>query len=159
MKFLVPLGLAAVCVLAWHTQGWPGLALVGGGVVMWGLLHITRMVTVLQRAARQPVGWVASAVMLNAKLHPGLPLLHVLTLTRALGERVSAEGADPEVFRWTDGGGASVRAEFAQGKLVVWALTRLPAPQPNPPHEPPPGAHAMPTNRPQSGHPIAPGQP
>lgn len=124
MKFIVPLALAALLLMAWHSQGWAGVALVGGGVVMWGLLHITRMVAVLRRAAHQPVGWVGSAVMLNAKLRPGVALLHVLALTRALGERVSQEGAQPEVFRWTDGGGSSVQAEFTHGKLRHWALSR-----------------------------------
>ena len=124
MKFFIPLALAALLLVAWHSQGWAGVALVGGGVVMWGLLHITRMVAVLRRAAHQPVGWVGSAVMLNAKLRPGVALLHVLALTRALGERVSQEGAQPEVFRWTDGGGSSVQAEFTHGKLKHWTLSR-----------------------------------
>jgi hypothetical protein len=132
MKFIIPMGLAALLVAAWQAQGWAGVALVGGGVVMWGLLHVTRMVAVLRRAAHQPVGWVASAVMLNAKLRPGVNLLHVLALTRALGERVSPDGAQPEVFRWTDGGGASVQAEFGAGKLAGWALTRADSPQPTP---------------------------
>jgi hypothetical protein len=150
MKLLIPLGLTALLLTAWHTQGWAGVALVGGGVVMWGLLHITRMVAVLKRAAHHPVGWVGSAVMLNAKLSPGVALLHVLALTRALGERVSAEGAQPEVFRWTDAGGSQVEAEFSQGKLVRWALNRPnepdqgqaapPAhPRPRPPPSPAPG--------------------
>lgn len=124
MKFVIPLGLAALLIVAWQTEGWSGVALVGGGVLMWGLLHVTRMVTVLKRAAHQPVGWVGSAVMLNARLRRGVNLLHVLALTRALGERLSDEGADPEVFRWTDGGGSSVQAEFTKGKLASWALTR-----------------------------------
>jgi hypothetical protein len=68
MKFLIPLGLAALFVVAWTSQGWAGIAMVGGGVVMWALLHFTRMLTVLKRAADRPKGWVDSAVMLNAKL-------------------------------------------------------------------------------------------
>jgi hypothetical protein len=105
---------------------------------MWGLLHMTRMMTVLKRAAHQPVGWVGSAVMLNAKLRVGVNLLHVLAMTRALGARLSDEGAQPEVFRWTDGGGSSVQAAFLSGKLVGWTLTRPAgtadlAEQPSPP--------------------------
>jgi hypothetical protein len=83
MKFLIPLGLVALFAVAWTSQGWAGIAMVGGGVVMWALLHFTRMLTVLKRAADRPKGWVDSAVMLNAKLRPGVNLLHIMALTRS----------------------------------------------------------------------------
>ena len=124
MKFLIPLGLIALFAVAWTSQGWAGIAMVGGGVVMWGLLHFTRMLTVLKRAADRPKGWVDSAVMLNAKLRPGVNLLHIMALTRSLGERLSDEGTEPEVFRWTDGGEVSVTCVLANGKLSSWELTR-----------------------------------
>jgi hypothetical protein len=94
---------------------------------MWVLLHFTRLTQVLKRAAAQPIGYVGSAVMLNAKLKPGANLLHVVAITRSLGERLSDEGAQPEIYRWTDGGASSVTAEFANGKLVKWTLLRPPA--------------------------------
>lgn len=125
MKFLIPLGLVALFAVAWTSQGWAGIAMVGGGVVMWALLHFTRMLTVLKRAADRPMGWVDSAVMLNAKLRTGVNLLHIMALTRSLGERLSEEGADPEVFRWTDDGSASVTCVLVGGKLTRWDLTRL----------------------------------
>lgn len=124
MKFLIPLGLAALFVVAWTSQGWAGIAMVGGGVVMWALLHFTRMLTVLKRATDRPMGWVDSAVMLNAKLRPGVNLLHIMALTRSLGERLSDEGTELEVFRWTDGGEVSVTCVLANGKLSSWELTR-----------------------------------
>jgi hypothetical protein len=124
MKFLIPLGLAALFVVAWTSQGWAGIAMVGGGVVMWALLHFTRMLTVLKRAADRPKGWVDSAVMLNAKLRPGVNLLHIMALTRSLGERLSEDGVDPEVFRWTDGGGSSVTCQLVGGKLTSWEMQR-----------------------------------
>ena len=122
--FWIPLGIAALLVLAWQSQGWAGIALVGGGLVMWGLLHVTRMLAVLRKAADRPKGWVDSAVMLNARLRPGVNMLHVLALTRALGERLSAEGAQPEVYRWSDGGASSVTCEFVNGRLTAWQLQR-----------------------------------
>ena len=135
-KFLVPLGCAALLVLAHRTYGWPGVAAVSGGLVMWLLLHFTRLMTVLKRTAHRPIGHVDSAVMLNAKLKPGVTLMHVIAMTRALGERVSPEGAEPEVFRWTDGGHSTVEAEFKNGKLVRWQLARpdpdAPTPAPAP---------------------------
>ena len=60
----------AVIALAYRAYGWPGIAIASGGIVMWALLNLTRTVTILQRAAQHPVGYVASAVMLNAKLKP-----------------------------------------------------------------------------------------
>ena len=123
-KLWVPLGIAALVWVAWDGMGWPGVALVGGGVVMWALLHVTRMLSVLRRAADRPLGWVGSAVMLNARLRAGVSLLHVMALTRSIGERLSPEGQDPEVYRWTDDGGSCVQCEFVQGRLVTWALTR-----------------------------------
>lgn len=124
MKFLIPLGLAALFVVAWTSQGWAGIAMVGGGVVMWALLHFTRMLTVLKRATDRPKGWVDSAVMLNAKLRPGVNLLHIMALTRSLGERLSEDGVDPEVFRWTDAGGSSVTCQLVGGKLTSWEMER-----------------------------------
>ncbi len=123
-KFLIPLGCAALLVVAHRASGWPAVAAVAGGLLMWLLLHFTRLMTVLKRAAYRPIGHVDSAVMLNAKLKPGVTLMHVIAMTRALGQRVSAEGAEPEVYRWTDNGRSTVEAEFAGGKLVRWRLDR-----------------------------------
>ncbi|MDP3812264.1 MAG: glycerate kinase [Hydrogenophaga sp.] len=135
-KFLVPLGCAALLVLAHRTYGWPGVAAVSGGLMMWLLLHFTRLMAVLKRTAHRPIGHVDSAVMLNAKLKPGATLMHVIAMTRALGERISSEGAQPELYRWTDGGHSTVDAEFNNGKLVRWQLARpdpdAPAPAPDP---------------------------
>mgnify|MGYP006158755415 CR=1 FL=1 len=120
---LLALG-AVLAYMAWNSYGWPGLIAVTGGLMMWLLLHFTRLMTVLKRAANRPIGHVDSAVMLNAKLKPGVTLMHVIAMTRALGQRVSGEGAEPEVYRWTDNGLSTVEAEFAGGKLVRWHLAR-----------------------------------
>jgi hypothetical protein len=109
---------------AWRAGGWAGLALLASGLVFWFLLYYTRLVNVMKRAADRPIGYVGSAVMLNAKLKKGLALLHVVALTRSLGERLSPEGAQPETYRWTDPGESSVTAEFDAGKLVHWRLDR-----------------------------------
>ncbi len=50
--------------------------------------------------------------------------MHVIAQTRALGERLSDEGAQPEVYRWRDGSGSSVSCEFEGGKLARWKLER-----------------------------------
>ncbi len=55
-----------------------------------------------EKAANRPMGYVGSAVMLNARLKPGVNLMHVMAMTQSLGERLSAENAQPEVYRWTD---------------------------------------------------------
>ena len=127
-KIVLPILGVAVVAIAYRAYGWPGVALAAGGIVMWMLLHFTRMMKVLQRAANRPVGWCDSAVMLNAKLRPGVNLLHVMAMTRALGEQLSPKDEQPEVYRWTDGSASHVTCEFARGKLVKWTLFRPPAP-------------------------------
>ena len=113
---------------AWRAGGWSGLALMGSALVLWALLYYNQIMTVMRRAADRPVGYVGSAVMLNAKLQAGQPLLKVLAMTRALGQPLTEVGVDPEVYRWTDPGGSFVTAEFKGGKLVQWKLER-PAPE------------------------------
>lgn len=127
-KIVLPVLGVVVVAAAYRGFGWSGVALALGGIVMWMLLHFTRMMKVLQRAADRPVGYCDSAVMLNAKLRPGVNLLHVMAMTRAIGEPLSEKDAQPEVYRWTDASGSHVTCEFADGKLVRWALFRPPAP-------------------------------
>ncbi len=120
----VPLLGVALVALAYRSYGWAGVAVVLTAIVMWALLHFNRMMQVLKRAANRPVGYVDSAVMLNAKLRPGATLLHVVAMTRALGELLSVKDAQPEVFRWTDGTRSHVTCEFVGGKLLKWELVR-----------------------------------
>jgi hypothetical protein len=127
MNFTRILTLSAIALLtlgAWQAFGWPGIALAVGGIVMWVLLHFTRMVTILKKAADRPIGHVASAVMLNAKLKKGVTLMHVIAMTRALGELQTDKDAQPEVYRWTDTGQSSVSCTFVGGKLTEWTLQR-----------------------------------
>jgi hypothetical protein len=126
-KIAAPALGIALLAGAWRAYGWGGVALAGGALVMYALLHFNRMMHVLKRAAGRPKGYVGSAVMLNAKLRPGVNLLHVVALTDSIGEQLSAPGGQPEVFRWTDGTRSSVTCEFADGKLAKWALARPPA--------------------------------
>ncbi len=140
-NLLVLLGCLAFIALAHRAYGWPGLAAAAGGLLMWLLLHFTRLMTVLKRAANQPVGYVGSAVMLNAKLRPGVNLLHVTGMTRSLGQKISEEGADPEVYVWRDNSDSTVTAEFQGGRLLRWKLERPapdepPAPQDGPGNAP-----------------------
>ena len=126
-NILVPLGAMALIGFGFSAYGWAGVAAVVGGLVMWALLHFTRLVNVMKKAAKRPIGYVGSAVMLNARLAEGVNLMHVVAMTQALGEQLSAEGADPEIYRWTDGNRSHVTCEFRQGKLVKWTLERPPA--------------------------------
>lgn len=123
-NILVPLGAVALVGFGFTAYGWAGVAAVVGGLVMWALLHFTRLVNVMKKAAKRPIGYVGSAVMLNARLAEGVNLMHVVAMTQALGELLSAEGVDPEIYRWTDGTRSHVTCEFRKGKLVKWALER-----------------------------------
>ena len=117
------LGVVAVA-LAYRSYGWQGVAVAATLLVMWALLHFNRLMQVLKRAAKRPIGYLDSAVMLNAKLKPGVTLMHVVAMTRALGELKSVKDRQPEVYRWTDGSESHVTCEFSGGKLVKWALVR-----------------------------------
>ena len=109
---------------AYRSYGWGGVAAAIGALVMWLLLHFTRMMQVLKRAANRPIGFVDSAVMLNAKLRPGVTLLHVVAMTKALGELKSPKQTQPELYCWTDGTQSRVSCEFHNGKLKKWELVR-----------------------------------
>ena len=123
-KILVPVAGVAIVAVAYKTWGWQGVLLVLGGIVFWMLLHFNRLLSALKRAAARPIGYVDSAVMLNAKLKPGVTMLHVVSMTRALGKQLSAKDEQPEVFCWTDAGESGVTCDFADGKLVRWKLDR-----------------------------------
>ena len=120
----VPAGVIGLVLVGYASTGWPGVAAVVGGLVMWALLHFTRLMNVMKKAANRPMGYVGSAVMLNARLKPGVNLMHVMAMTQSLGERLSAENAQPEVYRWTDGTQSHVTCEFANGCLQKWTLER-----------------------------------
>lgn len=114
--------LAALFVaLAWQQYGWQGVLFAFTVVVFWLLLQFSRTLRVMRGAAQRPVGHVDSAVMLHAKLKPGLTMLQVVALTRSLGRRLG-EGDDD--WAWTDDGGSTVRLHFAKGKLAGFELDR-----------------------------------
>jgi len=129
-KILAPLAILVFTIGAWRAFEWAGIALAVGGVVMWVLLHFTRMVTILKKAADRPIGHVASAVMLNAKLRRGLSLMHVIAMTRSLGQLLTEKDAQPEVYIWTDASQSVVTCTFVGGKLTEWALVRPEEPNP-----------------------------
>lgn len=120
-------GLAAVFVaVAWQTYGWQGVVFALTAIVFWLLLQFNRALRAVKTASGRPVGEVGSAVMLNAKLQPGMPMMKVLGLTGALGRKLSE---DPETWIWTDASGASVTVELRGGKVTQWRLTREAAPE------------------------------
>ena len=125
------LALCAGLILfgAWQVGGWKGVALGVSALVMVLLLQFNRMLHVLKRTANGPKGFVGSAVMLNAKLKKGASLLHVMQMTGSMGDPLTPEGQEPEIFRWHDEGGSFVECEFSRGKLVKWTLAR-PDPEP-----------------------------
>ena len=116
--------VATAFVMAYTYYKWSGVAIVASGLVTWALLHFSRMMQILKRAANRPIGYVDSAVMLNAKLQKGKTLMHVIAMTKALGELLSVKDVQPEVFRWTDGTQSHVTATFVGGKLQSWELFR-----------------------------------
>ena len=123
-KIIGPLAVIVFTIGAWRQFGWAGIGLAAGGVVMWILLHFTRLMHILKKASARPIGHVASAVMLNAKLKKGMALMHVIAMTRSLGALQTPKDEQPEVFNWTDAGKSTVSCTFVSGKLETWALSR-----------------------------------
>ncbi len=129
-KYLYPAFALVLIIFAYHSYEWLGVAFLLSGTVMWALLHYSRMVQVFKKAANRPIGYIASAVMLNAKLKPGLSLLHVIALTKSLGEIQAPLDMNEkktvlrEVFVWRDGSDSSVRCTFDNGRLIAFELER-----------------------------------
>ena len=105
----------------WRGYGWPGIALAVSVIVFWLLVQFNRSVKVMRNAAGAPIGHIDSAVMLNARLSAGLPMLRVVTLTRSLGRRMADQ---PESWAWADASGSEVTIVFVKGRCKRWALTR-----------------------------------
>ena len=114
---LVALALAAGA----YGYGWPGVVFAVTVIVFWMLLQFNRVLRTMRRASEAPVGHVASAVMLHARLRPGLPMLQVVKAANSLGRRVSET---PEVWAWADASGAQVAITFEGGRCQHWVLTR-----------------------------------
>ncbi len=101
--------------------GWQGVLLALSGVVFWLLMQFTRLMRLMRMAGSAPVGHVDSAVMLNAKLRPGMRMIEVLPLTRSLGQKLADA---PETWRWADNSGASVELVIENARLARWELKR-----------------------------------
>jgi hypothetical protein len=131
--------VAGALLAGWFSYGWRGLVLALSVIVFWLLLQFSRSLRVLRLAASAPVGHVKSAVMLNAKLAPGLRLADVIKLTGSLGRALRPE--PDEAFAWTDAGGVAVEVEFKDGRCTRWTLVRPnleSEPSPSPQEEPTP---------------------
>lgn len=115
--------LAVAAIGAGHASyGWPGVALAVTVIVFWLLLDFSRALRAMRRAATAPKGSVPSAVMLAARLRPGMTMVDVLPLAGSLGEPVG--GAATQSYRWTDAGGSAVVATFGGGRLQSASLER-----------------------------------
>jgi len=120
----VVLGLAVLLYGSFRAFGWWGFSLVSSGIVFWLLQLSTRLMQTMERAANQPVGTVANAVMFHAQLHDGLSLLKVIALAASLGQRIPSEDKSTDIFEWRDAGGDSVQCHFLEGRLQQWSLSR-----------------------------------
>jgi len=117
--FGIPLALIALFGGGW-LMGWQGVVLAMTIIVFWLLLQFRQLMKVMSAAKDTPLGHVQSAVMLNARLHEGMKLLQVLSMTKSLGVKCG-----PEAYLWTDAGGDSVEVLLAKGRVMSWELKRL----------------------------------
>jgi hypothetical protein len=118
------LAVAAVA-LGYVQYGWKGVLLALSAVVFWLLMQFTRALRAMRTAGGAPVGHVASAVMLQARLKKGMRLMDVILLTRSLGQKLADEApGQPESFRWTDEAGAAVTVMLQRGRVTDWQFSR-----------------------------------
>ena len=111
---------ALFVAVAWQQYHWPGVALAAGVIVFWLLLQFSRAIRVMKNAADAPVGHIDSAVMLNARLKAGMPMIRIVTLTRSLGRKLAES---PETWAWSDAD-STVTLVFDKGRLQSWRLDR-----------------------------------
>jgi hypothetical protein len=122
MSAVVGWAMAALAfAIGFARWGWPGAVLGFTIIAFWMLLQFSRALRVMRRAAAAPVGHVASAVMLHARLERGMKLLDILPLSGSLGRRLAE---DPETFEWTDPGGDRVIVELVNGRSTSTRLVR-----------------------------------
>ena len=119
------LAIAAFVVGGW-LYGWQGVILALTVVIFWLLMQFTRLMRVMKNAGDSPVGHVASAVMLNAKLRVGMKLVDVIPLTRSLGRKLAEA---PETWEWADAGGSRVEIVLEGSKIARWQLIRPAEPE------------------------------
>jgi hypothetical protein len=115
----------AALVGGWRMYGWPGVLLGASVIVFWLLLQFSRALRAVRDAAGAPMGSVRSAVMLNAKLKPGMTLPQVLALTGSLGQRAPASDGE-ELWCSQDAGGVRACLAFRDNRLLRWELHRPP---------------------------------
>lgn len=113
--------VAAALAVGWTAWGWRGVVLAITLTVFWLVLQFNRALRVMNNAAAAPVGRVPSAPMLNARLAASMTMLQIVALTRSLGRKV---GEAPEVWAWSDAGGASVEVTLERGRVAHWHLVR-----------------------------------
>jgi hypothetical protein len=113
---------ALALVVGYWSYGGPGVVLALTVIAFWSILQFSRALRALRQAGQAPVGQVASAVMLHAKLQRGQRLVDVLRLSGSLGVKLS----DPpqERFEWRDVAGDAVEVELVNGRVNGWTLKR-----------------------------------
>ncbi len=127
-KIVAAVAVMATFWVAHRAYGSQGLALVAGGLLFWVLLHFTRVMGVLRRAADRPKGWVGSAVMLHSKVAPGMNMLQLVGLAGAIGQELQAvNDVGRESWVWADDGGSRVTVTLDSGKVTSAELLRHPS--------------------------------
>ena len=113
--------VALAFAVGWWAYGWQGLLMALTVTVFWLLLQFSRALRVMKNAADSPVGHVASAVMFQSRLKPGLNMMQVVGMTKSLGRK---QGNSGDVWRWADDGGNQVEVLFERGRCQRWQLVR-----------------------------------
>ncbi|MEO8298951.1 MAG: hypothetical protein ABI574_14205 [Burkholderiales bacterium] len=124
-------GLIAGCaiVAGWWAYGWQGIVFSISLIVFWMLVQFNRAARAMQKAGQQPVGYIDSVVMLQARLAHGMQLAEAIALAGSLGRKFS----DRDEWQWTDAAGHEIVLTFRRGRLIRWAVARNEAATESPP--------------------------
>ena len=115
--------LALACLVAGGAvYGWQGVVFALTAILMLLLVQFTKLMRVMGRASRAPIGRRGNALVVEVRLKADMPLVDVLTLTGSLGEAVPNQA---HAYTWTDEGGDRLTLQFSpNSRLQSWQLQR-----------------------------------
>jgi len=116
-------------VVAGGFGGWQAVVFGMTLVVTLLVVEILKVLKLMRRVEKAPVGRVENAVMLQARLKPGLSLTDLLKLTGCLGRKLDLPGP---AYAWEDDAGDRVEVTLAKGRLASWQLRRAEPVRPGP---------------------------
>jgi hypothetical protein len=110
------LALAALLLGGW-LLAWQGVIFAMAGIVAWLVWEMVQLARLMKLAGAAPLGSVADAEALHARLREGLRLEELLRLTGSLGQKLPGP---VKAYAWQDAQGRRVEVQLVKGRVSVW---------------------------------------